>query len=168
MALKASAATGPTPGTVINRLQTVLSFTIDNSFSCSTVNCSRSFSRAASNASMMSRNSGMSLERSRMRSANLPAPTMPTLRPKLRNKPRMSFSMAMALFLKQLAGRQQRPALLARQRLDMHRPEQVNPHHLGDAAGIVAAGLVDLRLEKTPLYDGFRCRSQVVQLPSDY
>ena len=52
------------------------------------------------------------------------------------------------LFLKQLARGQQRPSFLARQRLDVHRSEQVDPHHLRDAARIVAIALVHLRLQK--------------------
>ncbi|MBC9033939.1 hypothetical protein IAG41_16235 [Sphingomonas sp. JC676] len=48
------------------------------------------------------------------------------------------------LALNQLARGQQHPLLLARQSLDVHRLEQADTHHLGDAARIVPVGLVDL------------------------
>jgi hypothetical protein len=42
---------------------------------------------------------------------------------------------------------QQHPQFLAAERLHMHRAIKARPHHLGDAARIVAVGLVDLRLQ---------------------
>src|SRR5260370_30063687 len=42
---------------------------------------------------------------------------------------------------------QQHPQFLTAQRLDMHRTVKPDPHHLRDAARIVAVRLVDLRLE---------------------
>lgn len=50
--------------------------------------------------------------------------------------------------MQELARRQECPALLARQRLDMDRAEQVDPHHLGNAAGVNAVGFVRLRLQE--------------------
>jgi hypothetical protein len=47
-------------------------------------------------------------------------------------------------FLLQLAGGQQSPTLLACHNLDMHRPEQVDPHHLSNASGIIAIDLIHL------------------------
>ena len=47
--------------------------------------------------------------------------------------------------LEQLSRRQQRPLLLARQRLHMDRPEQIHAHHVRDAAGVIPIRLVDLR-----------------------
>ncbi|MGF6178136.1 hypothetical protein ABIE33_006456 [Ensifer sp. 4252] len=52
------------------------------------------------------------------------------------------------LLLRQFASRQQGAALLADQRLHIHRPEQIDAHHLGDATGVVAIALVRLCLEK--------------------
>jgi hypothetical protein len=54
------------------------------------------------------------------------------------------------LRLQQFAMGQQHPQLLAAQRLHMHRTIKSRPHHLCDAAGIVAVGLVDLRLQNSP------------------
>ena len=52
------------------------------------------------------------------------------------------------LGLQQLAMRQQHPQFLTAQRLHMHWTVKPNPHHLRDATdGIVAVGLVDLRLQ---------------------
>jgi hypothetical protein len=51
------------------------------------------------------------------------------------------------LRLRQLAMGQQHPQLLAAQRLHMHRTVKPHPHHLRDAARIVAVGHVDLRLQ---------------------
>ena len=48
------------------------------------------------------------------------------------------------LTLDKLAAGQQHPLLLRRQRLHMHRLEQSDPHHLRDAARVVAIRLVDL------------------------
>jgi hypothetical protein len=42
---------------------------------------------------------------------------------------------------------QQHPQFLAAQRLDMHRAIHSHPHHLSDAARVIAIGLVDLRLQ---------------------
>jgi hypothetical protein len=39
---------------------------------------------------------------------------------------------------------QQHPQFLAAQRLDMHRAIHSHPHHLSDAARVIAIGLVDL------------------------
>jgi transposase len=50
------------------------------------------------------------------------------------------------LRLQQLAMGQQHPQLLTAQRLDMHRTVKSHPHHLRDAARIIAVRLVDLRL----------------------
>jgi hypothetical protein len=54
-------------------------------------------------------------------------------------------------------GQSTAPGVSGSQRLDVHRPEQIDPHHLRDAARIIAVGRVD----------GFRCRLQVVWLPPD-
>lgn len=43
--------------------------------------------------------------------------------------------------------RQQHPDILAADRLDVHRLVQPDPHHLCDAAGVVAIGLADVRRE---------------------
>ena len=45
---------------------------------------------------------------------------------------------------------QQHPQFLAAQRLDMDRPVKPHPHHLRNAAGIIAIGLVDLCLQHRP------------------
>jgi hypothetical protein len=45
---------------------------------------------------------------------------------------------------------QQHPQLLATQRLHMHWAIKPHPYHLGDAAGIVAIGLIDLCLQHRP------------------
>jgi len=45
---------------------------------------------------------------------------------------------------------QQHAQLLAAQRLHMHRAIKPRPHHLRDAARVVAVGLVDLRLQHRP------------------
>ncbi|ESZ12134.1 hypothetical protein X737_27410 [Mesorhizobium sp. L48C026A00] len=61
---------------------------------------------------------------------------------------RSSFSMARAFFLQQLARRQHRSALLTAHRLYVHGAAQVEAHHLGDAARIVAIAVIRLRLEE--------------------
>ena len=43
---------------------------------------------------------------------------------------------------------QQHTAFLTCQRLDMHRAKQIDPHHLRNAAGIIAIGLVRLGLQE--------------------
>src|SRR6478736_3416960 len=63
------------------------------------------------------------------------------------------------LRLQQLAMGQQHPKFLTTQRLHMHRAVKPNPHHLGDAARIVAVSLVNLRLQR---------RSHVPRLDTDY
>jgi hypothetical protein len=42
---------------------------------------------------------------------------------------------------------QQHPQFLTTECLHMHRAIKPDPHHLRDAAGIIAIGLVDLRLQ---------------------
>lgn len=81
---------------VIRRLQTVSSLAISNTLRCSRANSSRSFFLAESKGAMISTNSGTTSTSSRMRASKPSFPTMPTRRPKLRSKPRMSFSMAIA------------------------------------------------------------------------
>jgi hypothetical protein len=54
-----------------------------------------------------------------MRCSNPTVPTALTLRPKLRSRPRMSFSIRNSLFLKELARIEQRTS----ERLYMHRPK---------------------------------------------
>ena len=56
--------------------------------------------------------------------------------------------MAIRLALQELAGRQERPPLLARLRLHMHRTMQIDPHHRSNSAHVVAIGLVRLGLEE--------------------
>ena len=53
-----------------------------------------------------------------------------------------------SFFLQQLAGRQQHPALLAGERLHVHWAKEIDPHHLGDTARIIAVALVDLSFQK--------------------
>lgn len=50
--------------------------------------------------------------------------------------------------MQKLAGSQQCPPLLARERLHMHRAVQVDPHHLRDAACVITIRLVWLRLQE--------------------
>ena len=59
------------------------------------------------------------------------------------------------LFLQKLACCQQCSAFLAGQCLDVHRPEQIDTHHLCNAAGIVAVALVDLGFEEGLGMTGF-------------
>src|SRR5262249_47416612 len=80
-----------------------------------------------------------------MRASNLTVPTMPTLRPKLRKVPRRSFSMAMAFDCNSLRWVSSIRSFWLR--LYMHRAIHSHPHHLSDAARIIAVGLVDLRLQ---------------------
>jgi hypothetical protein len=54
----------------------------------------------------------------------------------------MSFPMAMALSCNSFWAVETSPALLAR-RLPMPRPEQIDAHHLRDAARVVPIALVD-------------------------
>jgi hypothetical protein len=54
----------------------------------------------------------------------------------------------MGLLLQQLAGCQRSASALAGQGLHMDGPEQVDAHHLSDAASIVAVGFVHLRLQE--------------------
>ena len=60
----------------------------------------------------------------------------------------MSFSIAIAFSCSSLRAVSRARRCWLVDGLDVHRPEQVDPHHLGDAAGIVAVGLVHLRLEE--------------------
>jgi hypothetical protein len=64
-----------------------------------------------------------------------------------------------SLFLQQLARREQRSSILALERLHMHWPEQVDPHHLGDAARVIAIALVHLRLEESLCMPRFNAES---------
>ena len=50
--------------------------------------------------------------------------------------------------LQQLPAGQQHPSFLAGQRLDMHRTVQTDPHHMGDAARIIAVTFVELRRQR--------------------
>ena len=97
---------------------------------------------------MISASSGSPATSSRIRSSNLTLPMIPTLSPKLRSRPRMSFSMAMAFSCNNLRAVSRARSVLAGQRLHMHGSEQVDAHHLSDAASIVAVGLVHLRLQE--------------------
>src|SRR4051812_36935607 len=54
------------------------------------------------------------------------------------------------LRLHELARSEQHPDLLAPDGLDMNRLVEPDAHHLRDAAGIVAIGLVDLSRERGP------------------
>ena len=97
---------------------------------------------------MISASSGSPATSSRIRSSNLTFPMTPTLRPKLRSRPRISFSMAMAFSCNNLrAVSRVRRCWLAK-RLHMNGPEQVDAHHLSNATSIVAVGLVHLRLQE--------------------
>ena len=64
------------------------------------------------------------------------------------------------LLLQQLAGGQQYPPLLTGERFHMHRPEQVDPHHLGDAPGIIPVSSCSLELSGRPWCDASRCTPQ--------
>ncbi len=75
---------------------------------------------------------------SRMRASYFTVPTMPTFSPKYRSSPRMSFSIAMAFSCNSFSRGQHGAPLLAGQRLDVHRLEEVDTHHLGDAPRISA------------------------------
>src|ERR1700682_1054646 len=63
---------------------------------CSLANFSRKTRRAASKGSIISANSGTPSTRSWIRCSKPTTPTIPTFSPKLRNKPRISFSIARA------------------------------------------------------------------------
>ena len=70
------------------------------------------------------------------------------LDPKVAQQPADIVLDGYSLLLQQPARGQQNTTLLADQRLDVHRPEQIESHHLSDPACIVAVGLVHLCLEK--------------------
>ena len=82
----------------------------------------------------------------------------PVLEPDLANDPDLEPKVAQqtadvvldgnGFFLQQLASCQQGASVLAGERLHMNGPEQVDAHHLSDAARIVAVGLVHLRLQE--------------------
>lgn len=84
-----------------------------------------------------------------MRTSNLTATNRADLEPKIAQQAAEVVFNGNGLFLQELAGGQQRPALLARQGLHMHRAKQVDPHHLRNAAGVIAVGLVHLRLKES-------------------
>jgi len=92
---------------------------------------------------MISASSGMPSTSSRILSSNLVEPTTPTLSPKLRSRPRMSFSMAMAFSCSSL-----RAVNKARRFWLVSRPEKVDAHHLRDAARVIAIAFVDLSFEE--------------------
>src|SRR6202048_3609480 len=81
---------------VINRRQTSLSRASRRTLRCSLANFSRKTRRAASKGSIISANSGTPSTRSWIRCSKPTTPTIPTFSPKLRNKPRISFSIARA------------------------------------------------------------------------
>lgn len=60
----------------------------------------------------------------------------------------MSFSIAMAFSCSNLRAVNRRPTFLLISVLTCIGRNTINPHHLRDAARIVAVALVDLRLEK--------------------
>src|SRR5205085_5666303 len=66
------------------------------------------------------------------------------LQPKVAQKPTHIVFHGDSLFLQQLAGRQQGATLLTRERLHVHVLEQADPHHVRNAARIVAIALVRL------------------------
>jgi hypothetical protein len=84
---------------------------------------------------------------SRIRSSNVTPPMTPALRPKLRRKPLMSFSMAMALPCNSLRAVETSPALLGSSSSHA-RPEQIDADHLRDAARVVPLALVHRRFEE--------------------
>src|SRR3979411_2095549 len=118
---------------VINRRQTSLSRASRRTLRCSLANFSRKTRRAASKGSLISANSGTPSTRSWIRCSKPTTPTIPTFSPKLRNKPRISFSIARAFSWSIF--RAARSALRF-------------SHHLRDPARVVAIAFVDLRLEK--------------------
>src|SRR6516164_5110839 len=77
------------------------------------------------------------------RASNFTVPTTPTLRPKLRNVARRSFSMAMTFDCSSLRWVSSMRSFWLRNVFTCTGP---CPHHLRDTAGIVAVRLVDLRL----------------------
>ena len=80
----------------INRGQTSLSRASRRTLRCSLANFSRKTRRAASKGSIISANSGTPSTRSWIRCSKPTTPTISTFSPKLRNKPRISFSIARA------------------------------------------------------------------------
>src|ERR1700732_852582 len=145
--IKAKDTTGPTPGMVINRRQTSLSRASRRTLRCSLANFSRKTRRAASKGSIISASSGTPSTRSWIRCSKPTTPTIPTFSPKLRNKPRISFSIARAFSWSIF--RAARSALrfwlasvltctVGISRLD----------YLRGPARVVAIAFVDLRLEK--------------------
>src|SRR5207237_7983594 len=107
----------------------------------STPSCSRRTLRAIRSGSTIAAKSGWSatnssLEFDRAHHANLEA--------KIAQRATQIVLDVERLSLQKLATGQQHAALLAGQRLHMHRSVQANTHHLRNAAGIIAVALVDL------------------------
>ena len=69
--------------------------------------------------------------------------TVPSLRPKFLSTPRRSASMSSSLRLSSLRKVEQDLQPLAAVRLHMDRLKQADPHHLGNAACVIAIALVD-------------------------
>ena len=85
---------------------------------------------------------------SRIRSSNLQRSDHTDLQPEVAQKTTDIVLDGDSLFLQTACGPSERAALLARQRLHMHGREQIDPHHLRDAARVVAIAFVDLRLQE--------------------
>ncbi|GEO16115.1 hypothetical protein MAE02_38110 [Microvirga aerophila] len=79
-----------------------------------------------------------------MRCSNLTAPTIANRAIEVQQQATDVVLDRDGFLLQELAGGQQRPPLLAGERLDVHRAKEIDPHHLSDAAGIIAVALVDL------------------------
>ena len=74
----------------------------------------------------------------------------PHLQPEAAQHPAQAHLHVKPLALQQLARRQQRPRLLRRNRLAVHRPEPAQPHQLRDPARVLAVRLHRHRLERRP------------------
>jgi hypothetical protein len=151
--VKASDVTGPTPGIVIKHRHGLSSRTRDSTCRCRRENSSRSFPLAASRGAndlhqighIFDELKNTGLEASRANDANLET--------EVSQQPTDIVLDGDGLLLQKLARRQQSAMLLALQRLDMHRPEQIDPHHLSDAPCIVAIVLFTCAFK-----NAFACR----------
>ena len=115
---------------------------------CSLANFSRKTRRAASKGSIISANSGTPSTRSWIRCSKPTTPTIPTFSPKLRNKPRISFSIARAFSWSIFRAARSALRFWLASVLTCTGRNKPNSHHLRDPARVVAIAFVDLRLKK--------------------
>jgi hypothetical protein len=104
---------------------------------------SRSIARASSSGPTTAATKGSPAASSRTRRSKPGGADRAHLQAEVAKRAAQVVLQVLDLALEQLARGEQEPPSLARRRLDVHRLEQADAHHLGDAVGVVPVGLVD-------------------------